>query len=511
MKKILLFAAILMIGVAHAQIFQEDFEGGTFPPDGWTVESTNTTQTWALYTDGPITGTGSANVQYDENMVPQDEKLISPEIDLSAYSNVALTFKASLSYYWAVDPNDNYDFNVLASTDQGGTWTSVWNEDDHGEFPNFSAFDVLVNLDAYAGESSVQLAFHYTGLDGAQLLIDDILVVEAPSEAPACATLLSPANESTDVAAGEVTLSWEAVDGATGYDIMLGTSLMEMNNLGTTTETSVDLTGVQHGTTYYWSIAPKNLAGAAEGCETFSFTTEASPFAPYCGPLDISFSVEPITYVSFAGIENTTAADSSVGHESFLDQIGEVTQGETYSITLKGNTAGNYTNSFAVFIDWNQDGTFDETETYEILQTIQNSTGTDDIQAVQDLAVPADALLGETRMRVKKIFGTANLLDPCAGASFGQAEDYTINVSEALSTRDVSVARLGVYPNPAKSTLNISGVDAKEVKVFNALGQQMKVHSVDNKVNVENLAPGAYVLQTVDQKGNVKSTKFIKK
>ena len=66
----------------------------------------------------------------------------------------------------------------------------------------------------------------------------------------------------------------------------------------------------------------------------------------------------------------------------------------------------------------------DPGEVYEITQTIVNSNGTDGVQAVQTLAVPATALNGTTRLRVKKIFGTTNFLDPCLGASFGQAEDY---------------------------------------------------------------------------------------
>ncbi len=96
-------------------------------------------------------------------------------------------------------------------------------------------------------------------------------------------------------------------------------------------------------------------------------------------------------------------------------------------------------------------------------------------------------------------------------------EDYSI-FSEDCWQEDLAVAeqkksftKMSVYPNPATSTLNISGIDAKNVKVFNTLGQPMKVTSSNNSVNVESLAPGAYVLQVVDAEGNIKTTKFIKK
>src|SRR5690606_724531 len=61
--------------------------------------------------------------------------------------------------------------------------------------------------------------------------------------------------------------------------------------------------------------------------------------------------------------------------------------------------------------------------------TIVNSTGTDGQQALGTIDVPADAMAGTTRMRVKKIFSTTGFLDPCAGTGYGQVEDYTINVT----------------------------------------------------------------------------------
>lgn len=104
-----------------------------------------------------------------------------------------------------------------------------------------------------------------------------------------------------------------------------------------------------------------------------------------------------------------------------------------------------------------------------------------------------------------------------SGAHRWWYDDYSI-FSEDCWQEDLAVAeqkesftKMSVYPNPVTSTLNISGVDAKNVKVFNTLGQTMKVTSSNNSVNVESLAPGAYVLQVVDAEGNIKTTKFIKK
>lgn len=158
-----------------------------------------------------------------------------------------------------------------------------------------------------------------------------------------------------------------------------------------------------------------------------------SPFpSPYCGPLDFTTDVEPITRVDVAGIDNVSSAvvNGSPAHEDFTSVEGNMLTGDSYSVAIEGNTAGNYLNRFVVFVDWNQNGVLDDPgEVFEMDNAIINSTGTDGQQALGTILVPGDALAGQTRMRVKKIYGTTDLLDPCLGTGYGQVEDYTINVS----------------------------------------------------------------------------------
>ncbi|MCB0453656.1 MAG: hypothetical protein KDC94_12390, partial [Aequorivita sp.] len=154
--------------------------------------------------------------------------------------------------------------------------------------------------------------------------------------------------------------------------------------------------------------------------------------APYCGPLDFTTNVEPITLVEVAGISNVTDAtvNGTPDHEDFTAISGDMEAGMSYPIALEGNTDGNFTNRFVVFIDWNQNGVLNDAgEVYEITDLLINSTGVDGQQSNGTIDVPAGALAGTTRMRVKKQFGTTNYLDPCLATGFGQAEDYSINVT----------------------------------------------------------------------------------
>ncbi len=158
---------------------------------------------------------------------------------------------------------------------------------------------------------------------------------------------------------------------------------------------------------------------------------------PYCGPITFTNAVEPITLVNFAGINNSSSnlvgvanETTIIAHEDYTALIGNVTAGSSYTITLKGNTSGTYTNRFMVYADWNKDDDFaDANEAYTITQTITGSTGIDAIQATQSLLVPPTASVGTTRMRVKKIYETINYADPCLGADYGQFEDYSLTVA----------------------------------------------------------------------------------
>ncbi|KGO94857.1 T9SS type A sorting domain-containing protein [Flavobacterium subsaxonicum] len=196
-RNLLLLSMLAMSTFTYAQL-TEDFEGD-FPPTGWSIETTNEDYTWEVYTDGPINGDQSANVQYDPALVDQDESLVSPEFTVPSGDDATLVFTTSLSYYWSVDPNNNYDFIVSISTDGGTTWTSIWNEDDADEFETYVPFDVSVNLSEYAGDTA-QLKFQYAGSDGAQLVIDDISVQSTASRNEALASQFSVSpNPATNV------------------------------------------------------------------------------------------------------------------------------------------------------------------------------------------------------------------------------------------------------------------------------------------------------------------------
>jgi hypothetical protein len=165
--------------------------------------------------------------------------------------------------------------------------------------------------------------------------------------------------------------------------------------------------------------------------------------SPYCNINDDYEDVEEITTISFEGIPftNTNTTDILVDH---TDVFVEVERGGSYSITLKGNTHGDYDNEFVVFVDWNQNGDLDDSGEVYYVGLITNSTGYDSQSVTATITVPANAQFGSTRARITKTY-TDYLwdyllnVDPCyisiyddwdgsIFGSYGQAIDITVNV-----------------------------------------------------------------------------------
>lgn len=76
-----------------------------------------------------------------------------------------------------------------------------------------------------------------------------------------------------------------------------------------------------------------------------------------------------------------------------------------------------------------------------------------------------------------------------------------------LSTKDVSITSVSVYPNPSNNTISISGNnEIKSISVFNVLGKRVLSSSSYKNIDISQLSNGLYILKT--DKGA--TSKFIK-
>ncbi|MBK8498423.1 MAG: T9SS type A sorting domain-containing protein [Flavobacteriales bacterium] len=177
------------------------------------------------------------------------------------------------------------------------------------------------------------------------------------------------------------------------------------------------------------------------GAYTIEVSTTACGGPGYCdagaeGSADFDLD-ERIVNVNFAGIDNDSPDVAPVppAYSDFTAVSGSVQQGMDYPINVDVARTGANTsyseNQVLAWIDWNQDLDFDDAGEQVFVSTI----GSVDIYT-GTVSVPAGAAIGSTRMRIR-LHDTHDGSDyinvindtPCGLASYGEVEDYTINVT----------------------------------------------------------------------------------
>lgn len=85
--------------------------------------------------------------------------------------------------------------------------------------------------------------------------------------------------------------------------------------------------------------------------------------------------------------------------------------------------------------------------------------------------------------------------------------------SEVLSTSNIGIDHLKIYPNPAVDAFYLAGSQVKEVKAvqaINTIGQVFPLSYFNGKVNISHLAKGIYVVKVQTSEGVI-NQKLIKK
>jgi hypothetical protein len=154
----------------------------------------------------------------------------------------------------------------------------------------------------------------------------------------------------------------------------------------------------------------------------------------YCTPTGGSCTNEWIRGVVLGALVNTSACTSG-GYISYASNPALTTTlspGSTYPLTLDLHV--NATNSQAgVWVDYDHSGTF-ETSEYTLIGSGPATGFTNlNLSVTGALAVPATALTGDTRMRVRFNNGAVVGNQACFNNYFGEVEDYVITIALATA------------------------------------------------------------------------------
>jgi hypothetical protein len=249
---------------------------------------------------------------------------------------------------------------------------------------------------------------------------------------PACNTpaLLTSTIQSTSAA----TISWNALASASGgYDYIVSTvntaPTAGSTPTGSTTSSSVALTGLTPNTTYYFWVRSNCGSGVLS-----NWSATGTFFTNYCVPTSSCTLGDVIASVTLNTLSNTTGTACSTAPAGYSDFTGNpaltttLVPSTTYTVTVG---AAAYAQSVAVWIDYNDDLVFDNV-TERVGNTAAGSpvpvNGTSSFTITLGCTPPA----GVHRMRIRSsdnsiVNGPAQT--PCATYSYGETEDYLITIA----------------------------------------------------------------------------------
>ena len=210
-----------------------------------------------------------------------------------------------------------------------------------------------------------------------------------------------------------------------------------------------------------------------------------------------------ITRVILNDIDNVSGKDDP--YSDYTNISTDVTINDSYDLTVQVNTDGNYTVNTIVWIDWNQDCDFDDTNEQFDLGSATNTPDGPTSESPLSMTVPSDAILGSTKMRVSTRYNT----DPssCMNNVDGEVEDYTINVvDDTASIDDFVFEGFNLYPNPSDGKFNLMfdtvSSDFVQLQLFDITGRLIREIRYQNitqrfseSISFDSTSAGFYLLK----------------
>lgn len=148
---------------------------------------------------------------------------------------------------------------------------------------------------------------------------------------------------------------------------------------------------------------------------------------------------------------NNNSGDNG-GYEDFTNISLNVNQGQNVAVSLTpGYTNTVYTEHWVIWIDFNNDGDFNDSG-----EEVFYQSGTTPVSG--SFTIPSSTITGSCTMRVSMKYNSKPT--PCETFTYGEVEDYNVNIGAGDSQGDFvaiesNPIEFSAYPNPTKGKLNV--------------------------------------------------------
>lgn len=215
----------------------------------------------------------------------------------------------------------------------------------------------------------------------------------------------------------------------------------------------------------------------------------------YCAAGADTTTDEFISSVVFGTVNNTSGSSSYTDYSTMYTNV-NVGQSIPITIVNGEHWSGD---KIGCWVDWNYDGDFNDTnETITVNYTGSGSSGAGTGTGTATITVPANAHVGLNRVRVRVMY--SGTLSSCGNASYGEVEDYSINVQQLIGVDNILENQVLLYPNPNDGTFSIELKEWNQsayIEVLNTQGQIVYKNSLNDVLTHHqiNQATGVYFVK----------------
>ena len=287
----------------------------------------------------------------------------------------------------------------------------------------------------------------------------------------------------TDLSTGSPT-SWAWTISGSGWSYTGGTSATSQNP-----QVIFNTVGQ-----YTVTLVASNSMGSDNEVKSnyITVTQQSGPCAGSSATCD-----EYINNVLLNTINNTTAC-SAGGFGNYSAMSTTLAKGSPYTVTVSpaiNGAPGAYTDDeIAVWIDYNND--LDFADAGERIAYVLVAAGWNN---VFNFVVPATATTALVNMRVRISYSVDGAIIPCGESTFGEVEDYKVNIVASSGLEENNLDGLSIFPNPTNDfiTIDLTSGNAivNEIKLVDLTGKTLLTSTIINnssKLDLQMLSAGVY-------------------
>ena len=211
-----------------------------------------------------------------------------------------------------------------------------------------------------------------------------------------------------------------------------------------------------------------------------------------CTPSTLGYCCDYGIYKVQLNTINNSTTNGAEGYQDYsCEYKTDLFEGSSYFLEVR---TGPNVHDTKVWLDYNNDGIFDDA-TELILDALNQ------INPSTSYTVPVGVSTLNTALRMRVMSdATGGISSSCSDQTFGQTEDYGVEIIDPLSVRETIENSINVFPNPTYSLLHINmdfNQNIEQLQVVDVTGRIVKTQRESNnwsQVDVSNLRRGHYFI-----------------